>query len=193
MTDRRRSDAAEQIEALLQGLAKPNADTRLRAAVERLDAGLSETPAGSLRARLLASCHTGDLLAYVSRAARFLDVSEEASRELLKRCGDDPAGWPQHPFDGLALMPLELGPRHESAAGMVLRLEPGAEIPEHAHRGDEWGLILSGALADTLEDEKGPGDLVYRTPEMVHRVWNPGSVPALLLNVIYGGYDWSPG
>ncbi len=186
---------AEQIEALLQGASQVDSrgDPRLRDTVRRLDAGLAETPPSALRDRLLASCQTGDLTAYTSRAAHFLDVTEDHAREILVRCRQDPADWPQHPFDGLALMPLALGPRHGSARGMVLHLAPGARIPEHAHRGDEWGLILSGALSDDLEDDKGPGDLVVRTPEMVHRVWNPGSVPALVLNVIHGGYDWLPG
>lgn len=60
--------------------------------------------------------------------------------------------------------------------------------PVHTHRHeDEWSFVLEGEVGVQLGDEvhvARPGDLVLKPRGVPHAFWNPGDVPARLLEVI---------
>ncbi len=66
----------------------------------------------------------------------------------------------------LAELPLSSG-AEDHARLRLLRLDPGAEVPEHGHRGLELTLVLEGRLCDG-ERTLGPGDLAIADASVVH-------------------------
>lgn len=82
-----------------------------------------------------------------------------------------------------------------AAAFMVHPLAPQAlGSPLHTHRHeDEWSYVLEGEVGVQIGDETwvtGPGDLVLKPRGVPHAFWNPGDVPARLLEVATpGGFE----
>jgi anti-sigma factor ChrR (cupin superfamily) len=55
---------------------------------------------------------------------------------------------------------------------MLVRMAPGARLPDHRHVGVEQSFVLEG----TLVDEDGActaGNFVWRRPGSVHQAWAP--------------------
>lgn len=55
---------------------------------------------------------------------------------------------------------------------LLLRMAPGARLPDHRHVGVEQSLVLQG----TLQDDEGAcraGNFVWRRPGSVHHAWTP--------------------
>ena len=55
---------------------------------------------------------------------------------------------------------------------VLLRMAPGAQLPDHRHVGVEQSFVLEGALADE-EGTCTAGNFVWRRPGSVHRAWSP--------------------
>jgi len=55
---------------------------------------------------------------------------------------------------------------------VLLRLAPGARLPDHRHVGVEQSFVLEGALADE-EGTCTAGNFVWRRPGSVHHAWSP--------------------
>lgn len=73
--------------------------------------------------------------------------------------------------------------RHQSLAEATV--PSGGETAEHYHPGtEELYYFVSGAgrmRLGEVEDEVGPGDCVVIPPGTVHKLWNPGPDPLVLL------------
>ena len=55
---------------------------------------------------------------------------------------------------------------------LLVRMAPGARLPDHRHRGVQQSFVLEG----TLVDEDGActaGNFVWRRPGSVHTAWSP--------------------
>ena len=66
--------------------------------------------------------------------------------------------------------------------------EVGALVPPHIHtREDEYSIVLEGAIGFRSEDQEvvlGPGGYIVKPRGEVHAMWNAGSVPARMIEVI---------
>lgn len=90
-------------------------------------------------------------------ASRFVDVASMP--------------WEKTRFEGVEAKTLLL----DKASGMVtvlLRMAPGARLPDHEHVLVEQTYMLEGRLVDE-EGECGPGDFVWRPAGSRHEAWTP--------------------
>lgn len=55
---------------------------------------------------------------------------------------------------------------------VLLRMAPGARLPDHRHVGVEQSFVLQGTLADE-EGACTAGNFVWRRPGSVHNAWTP--------------------
>ncbi|MBL8919341.1 MAG: cupin domain-containing protein [Myxococcaceae bacterium] len=83
----------------------------------------------------------------VPALASHFDIPEERAVELVNAF-DEPARWGEGPAPGLSLMPVEAGPRWAGFLTVVVRLEPGAQLPMHTHAAREQVLVLEGGYRD---------------------------------------------
>jgi quercetin dioxygenase-like cupin family protein len=64
----------------------------------------------------------------------------------------------------------------------------GALVPPHVHTlEDEYSIVLDGEIGFRSEDQEvvlGPGGYVIKPRGQVHAMWNAGSVPARMIEVI---------
>ncbi|MFB6308775.1 MAG: cupin domain-containing protein [Haloarculaceae archaeon] len=67
-----------------------------------------------------------------------------------------------------------------------LRMDPGAEIPEHSHHHEQVGFVYEGEQTFFLDDEVvtvGPGESYWLESEEVHGVENQGEEPLRAIDV----------
>jgi anti-sigma factor ChrR (cupin superfamily) len=72
----------------------------------------------------------------------------------------------------------ETGPAGPAAA--LLRYQPGAQLPPHAHTGHEHILVLQGSQRDE-NGEYGPGDCLINPPGSSHSVSSPNGCVVLAI------------
>jgi anti-sigma factor ChrR (cupin superfamily) len=83
----------------------------------------------------------------------------------------DELPWEQTKFPGVESKTLYF----DRAAGHVtclMRMAPGAKLPDHEHVLVEQTYVLEGRLVDT-DGEVGPGDYVWRPAGSRHEAWTP--------------------
>lgn len=98
--------------------------------------------------KVSASLEGGKRFAHLVPAlAAHFDISEEKARALVASF-DEPASWGEGPGPGLSLMPVEAGPKWDGFMTLMLRLEPGAQLPLHTHGSREQVLVLEGGYRD---------------------------------------------
>ena len=82
---------------------------------------------------------------------------------------DEPTSWAEGPAPGLTMMLVGAGPKWDGFLTVVVRLEPGAQLPMHTHGSREQVLVLEGGYRD---DQSGRefwrGDLDVREPGTSH-------------------------
>jgi quercetin dioxygenase-like cupin family protein len=71
---------------------------------------------------------------------------------------------------------------------------PGALVPPHIHhREDEFSVVLEGEIGFRSNDQEvvlGPGGYIVKPRREVHAMWNAGSSPARMIEVISpGGFE----
>ena len=73
----------------------------------------------------------------------------------------------------------------DSDAGTLrlVRMRPGAVVPEHGHHGDELNLVLSGGFQDRGE-HFDRGDLAMADPEVEHDLRVDPSEPCVILQLL---------
>ena len=79
--------------------------------------------------------------------------------------------WEATSFEGVEAKTLLF----EKSSGLLtalLRMAPGAELPDHTHMQIEQTWVLEGRLV-CGEGECGPGDFVWRPAGSRHRAWCP--------------------
>jgi len=156
---------------------------------------LTIEPSADLRARLLASVDPASLLAgFAPRIAAFFDLPDARAGEILREAGDvEGSAWVGTPLPGVRLQHFEGGPRFAGKDCGLVYLAPGTAFPAHAHRGDEWNLMLSGSIEEDSGERWEAGDLVIRTDGSRHAFRAVGSVPALFAVILHGRIDLALG
>lgn len=83
----------------------------------------------------------------------------------------DDLSWEQTEFEGVETKTLVF----EKSSGLLtslLRLAPGAELPDHIHMQIEQTFVLAGHLV-CGEGECKAGDFVWRPAASRHKAWSP--------------------
>jgi len=104
-------------------------------------------------------------------------VARNVKPDLLSRvvrAKDMP--WQPTRFPGCAMKPLLVDPS-SGLATLLIKMEPGAELPDHEHVLIEQTYVLEGSLADKEGPdaglEVGPGEFVWRPAGSRHSAWSP--------------------
>jgi quercetin dioxygenase-like cupin family protein len=172
------------------------ADTELAAVKDTVAAiGLTTSPTApskGVRERLLASgLRQGRFGIFADRVARFFDLPIAEAEALMKRI-ENASEW--HPFliEGVEMIPVVGGPKSASAICTLVRLQPGATFPEHAHRGDETMLVLDGGFREPADggEEVWRGDEIFRDDGSEHSLVALPGVPCVAAVIIFGHGDF---
>lgn len=145
-------------------------------------------PSTALRDRILASTeksHRFDDLE--ARVAELLDVTPAAAGALLRGIDGPPGAWDGGPRSGVALLHLDGGPSVKDAVTGFVRVEVGAEFPEHSHVGDEVVLVLQGAFEDSDGTVFRAGDEAWMPAGSTHRFRSLGPARLVGLAIVHGG------
>ena len=125
----------------------------------------------------------------VPALATHFDLSLIQAQALVDRF-DDHAAWGPGPGDGLQLMPVEAGPKWEGFMTVVLRLEPGAQLPMHRHASREQVLVLEGGYRDDQSGEQfWRGDLDVREAGTSHSFTAVDGPACLCASIVQLGED----
>lgn len=84
--------------------------------------------------------------------------------------------------------------RSEHTNGVMAVVEetvpPKRLVPPHTHQNDVWVHVLSGEIGVLVGDEvglAGPGSWALKPRNVLHAMWNPGIVPARVIEVLTPG------
>jgi len=84
--------------------------------------------------------------------------------------------WEPIRYPGCAVKTLMVDPK-AGLLTVLLKMEPGAELPDHEHSMMEQTYMLEGRLVDRDGPEAGlevgPGEFVYRPAGSRHSAWTP--------------------
>jgi anti-sigma factor ChrR (cupin superfamily) len=84
--------------------------------------------------------------------------------------------WQKTRFAGCEMKPLMVDV-HSGMATLLIRMAPGAELPDHEHVLIEQTYVLDGSLVDKEGPdaglEVGPGEFVWRPAGSRHAAWSP--------------------
>jgi anti-sigma factor ChrR (cupin superfamily) len=84
--------------------------------------------------------------------------------------------WEPIRYPGCAVKTLMVDPK-AGLLTVLLKMEPGAELPDHEHALMEQTYMLEGRLVDRDGAESGlevgPGEFVYRPAGSRHSAWTP--------------------
>ncbi|MBL8936315.1 MAG: cupin domain-containing protein [Archangium sp.] len=145
----------------------------------------SQKPPTSAWAKVAAALEGGGRFEHlVPKLAEHFDVTEAAARALVSSF-DDPARWGPGPARGLELMPVEAGPKWAGYMTVVVRLQPGAQLPLHTHAAREQVLVLEGGYRD---DQSGQefwrGEVDVRAEGTSHSFTAVAGPPCICASVV---------
>ena len=84
--------------------------------------------------------------------------------------------WEPIRYPGCSVKTLMVDPKL-GLLTVLLKMEPGAQLPDHEHALMEQTYMLEGRLVDVEGPEKGlevgPGEFVYRPAGSRHAAWTP--------------------
>ena len=106
-------------------------------------------------------------------------LSRPASGTLVSRTQD--MGWRETGTEGFLIKPLF----EDAGTGQrtwLMKVEPGALAPPHAHDETEQIYVIEGSFYDD-ENTYGPGDFAVRAPGAVH---TGGSRDGAIVMLVYG-------
>jgi len=72
----------------------------------------------------------------------------------------------------------------------LYRIEPGAAVPQHSHRGDEYTLVVQGGFSDHV-GSYGPGDICRKSPSDTHQPIADDDGVCLALAISEGGLKFT--
>ena len=194
LLQRRLPSAVARDDASLAKAGVPDADVAVtKDAVAAI--GLTtkaEAPPGGLRERVLASHQRqGRYGVFADRIARLFDLPLADAEALMKRI-EQPSEWTAFLVEGLEMIPVTAGPKRAGAIATLVRIQPGAKFPEHAHRGDETMLVLDGGFREPAEggEEVWRGDEIFRDDGTEHALLALPGVPCVAAVLIFGHGDF---
>lgn len=91
-----------------------------------------------------------------------LDLPDPLRDHAIDAAGGE--GW-QNLTSGVRRLKLDVG---SNAEVELYRIEPGATVPKHTHKGDEFTLVVSGGFSDG-DGSYGPGDLCVKGEDDMHQ------------------------
>jgi anti-sigma factor ChrR (cupin superfamily) len=91
-------------------------------------------------------------------ASRFVDVQE--------------LPWEETRFPGIQTKTLFID-RATGSVTALIRMAPGARLPDHEHPLSEQSYVIEGVLADD-DGSCAAGDFVWRPAGSRHEAWSPG-------------------
>lgn len=173
-----------EVEALLE--ASPSVVARLKALERSMSlVTASQRPHAAAWAKVAASLEGGGRFEHlVPKLAEHFDVTEAAARALVNSF-DDATRWAPGPAEGLELLPVEAGPKWAGYMTVVVRLQPGAQLPMHTHAAREQVLALEGGYRD---DQTGQefwrGEVDVRAEGTSHSFTAVAGPPCICASVV---------
>lgn len=149
-------------------------------------------PPPELRDRIVASRQRqGRYGIFADRIARLFDLQLAEAETLMRRI-EQPSEWKPFLVEGLELIPVTAGPKCEGAIATLVRIQPGATFPEHAHRGDETMIVLDGGFREPGDagEEVWRGDEIFRDDGSEHALLALPGVPCVAAVLIFGHGDF---
>ena len=127
---------------------------------------------------------------FCDEVARFFDFGEVQARRLLARI-DVPEEWMEGPDVGITILPVDGGPRVQSALASLVRLPAGVTLSEHPHVGREQLFVLDGGFADSLGHVVWPGETLEMAAGTAHSMWGLPGAPCVCAALLWmdGGDD----
>ena len=113
-----------------------------------------------------------------------LELPEPLCEKALQACQQ--GGW-QRLTGGVSR--LDLG-KQKNVQAHLYRIEPGASVPTHSHKGEELTLVVAGGFTDQF-GSYGPGDISRQTPTHTHRPVADDDGVCMALAVSEGGLKFT--
>jgi anti-sigma factor ChrR (cupin superfamily) len=112
------------------------------------------------------------ITAFTPKATNHQDLGPLASRVVHANEMD----WEPIRYPGCFVKTLMVDPKN-GLLTVLLKMDPGAKLPDHEHTLMEQTYMLEGRLVDLEGPEKGlevgPGEFVYRPSGSRHAAWTP--------------------
>lgn len=193
LLERRLPSALARKDAALAAAGIPTTDvagTKNAVAAIGLAGSSPATPPSGVRERLLASRQRqGKYGIFADRIARLFDMPLADAEALMTKI-EKPEAWTPFLVEGLELIPVEAGPKCTGAIATLVRIQPGATFPEHAHVGDETMLVLDGGFNEPGGEEVWRGDEIARPNGSEHKLVGLPGVPCIAAVLIFGHGDF---
>lgn len=119
---------------------------------------------------------------FKTQLATLFDLAEPAVDALLARV-DAKDGWEGGLARGVEVLTVEAGPKREGFMTALVRVDAGAEFPEHGHGAEEQVLVLEGGYLDSTGVEVWRGELDVRQPGTSHSFTALPDAPCLCASV----------
>ena len=155
-------------------------------------------PPADSRARLLAAVDNLERTSidrFTRRVAELLDIGRGSARSLLARVEraiaagpDDPAWSPAFTPD-IRLLHVSGGPRVAGCATGFVRLAAGATFPHHKHLGEEWNLVVHGAIVEDSGRRCETGGEINMAGDTAHSFVASSDGECVLLAVLREGLE----
>jgi len=194
LLQRRLPSAVTRDDASLAKAGVPDADvaaTKDAIAAIGLTAEAAAPPPG-LRDRIVASRQRqGRYGIFADRISRLFDLPLAEAEGLMQRI-EQPSEWKPFLVDGLEMIPVTAGPKCAGAIATLVRIQPGATFPDHAHRGDETMIVLDGGFREPGDggEEVWRGDEIFRADGTEHALLALPGIPCVAAVLIFGHGDF---
>ena len=142
---------------------------------------LSKTPPSDARSKLMERVRNDDRLAhFIPELAELFDLTEAEAKQLIVDARN-PSRWIEGPAPGVELLPVNTG---KNATGMdrisvLVKLEPGATLPQHTHAGTERVLVIQGGYHDSGGREVWRGEVHRMEVGSTHSFTAVGTEPCI--------------
>jgi putative transcriptional regulator len=139
------------------------------------------SPPSNAREKLLERVRQDDRLShFLPELSELFDLTQ-AQTEALIRDARDPNKWQEGPAPGVELLPVNTGPRARGIdrISVLVKLEPGATLPQHTHAGTERVLVIQGGYKDSGGREVWRGEVHRMEPASTHHFTAVGNEPCI--------------
>ncbi len=187
------SAVARADEALAKSVAAEElAGAKAAVVAVALGSGAKDAPPASVRDRVLASAgRPGRFGMFADRLARMFDLPVAEAESLCTKL-ENGEGWQPFLVEGVEMIPVTAGAKHANAVATLVRIQPGARFPEHAHHGDETMFVLDGGFREERDGgaEVWRGDDLHSTDGSGHTLLALPGRPCIAAAIVTGYADF---